>query len=164
MKIALIIVDAQQDFAEERSSEIDSLIDLAEGADLVIATRSVHPRSHFSFAEFGPHCIHGTKGARLHPRLEEYADYVTTKVGLQEHYSGFESGTLRPKESLEEILRAEEVTKVWIGGFGHGWDVPQTAFDANALGYDTIVFLSASNEVDPETIEKLNRAGVNVED
>jgi nicotinamidase/pyrazinamidase len=163
MKTALIIVDAQKDFPLHLEV-VDRLIDLAEEADLVIASKTVHSKDHFSFAEFGPHCIHGTKGVKLEDRIAEWADYTITRVCPQgvEHYSAFDGGTLRPKESLEEILVAEKIGKVWIGGFGHGWDVPQTAFDANALGYPTTVWLEAVNEMSPETILKLEHAGVNV--
>lgn len=163
MKSALIIVDPQEDFIEPQDKKIiEALWVLAQKADIVIATQSVHPANHVSFTELGPHCVQGSKGRKLHKGLEEYIDIATSKVGVKEHYSAFDSETLRPKESLEEILRIEDVGEIWIAGFGHEWDVPQSAFDANALGYPTTVYAKATKKLNKKAIEKLERAGVHV--
>jgi len=84
---------------------------------------------------------------------------MSTDVDPPDSYSGFEAETLRPKESVEEILKLDGIFEVWIMGYGHSWDVPQTAFDAAALGYNTSI-LRAYPPINLETAEKLRNVGV----
>lgn len=173
-KVALIILDWQEDFVPDSVDALHGryvkalnfVEKLAEEADLVIATQCIHPKDHSSFSEFGEHCVKGTKGARLNPQIKELADYVPTKGDKvePEQYSGFMARTLRPLEWVEEILKVEKVTKVQVVGLGHGWDVPQTAFDANALGYPTYIYAKGTLKLSDPTREQLKHAGVNVID
>jgi nicotinamidase/pyrazinamidase len=162
VKTALIIVDYQEDFYPALCP-VEGVLELAEQVDVVIATQSAHPKNHPSFAEFGVHCIKGSKGARLHPAIKEVADYVPTKGrSTDEDYSAFEACTLRPLEWVEEILKVEGVGEVWVAGLGHRWDVVQTAFDANALGYPTTIWYEYAPIMNPETQARLERAGVTI--
>ncbi|MDR1941674.1 MAG: bifunctional nicotinamidase/pyrazinamidase [Endomicrobium sp.] len=99
MKKALIIVDAQNDFASPKGTLyvkdgektipfINSLIQ-SEGYNLIIATQDWHPKNHVSFAlnhkdakifdvidaKYGKqvlwpvHCVQDCEGAQLHPLL-----------------------------------------------------------------------------------------------
>lgn len=102
----------------------------------VFFTRDWHPRGHMSFAERGgrwpPHCIQGTHGADLHPRLVLPNGAVVIDKGTAadfEAYSGFQ-GT-----DLERRLRDEKVEGVYVGGLATDYCVKQTAIDAVAAGF-----------------------------
>ena len=140
-------------------------------ADIVIVSRNLHPADHESFnvarkaddpiytvepngGAWPISCVKGTAGARIVPDLAAIVakpqNYVVTK-GLTRQggsFSAFEGGTLRPLESLEDILRREEVTHVAVGGYWLDWCVAQTAFDANALGYNVAVELPCTLALD----------------
>jgi nicotinamidase-related amidase len=116
-------------------------------------------------------CVKGTHGAKivsdLAAVLAKKDHYVVTKAMEpgQAGYSAFEAGTLRPLENLEDILEREEVTHVSVGGYWLEYAVSNTAFDANALGYNTAVELTAScplekHETPRGAIERFERAGV----
>lgn len=161
-------------------------------ADIVILTRNLRPPDHESFdlerkkgdpvfkagasqGSWPVSCVKGTSGAKIVPDLAAIAakpeNYVITKGLDRQHggFSAFEGGTLRPLESLEDILRREEITHVAVGGYWLDWCVAQTAFDANALGYATAIETNCTlpfPEFDSEsaqrivTYERLSRAGV----
>ena len=198
-KTALIAVDVQQDYQPGgplgfpgSDRIIEPLVEYAVlAADVVILTRNLRPPDHESFnvaREYGDPvykvgakrawpvaCVKGTPGAKIVPDLAAIAtksqNYVITKSLSREQggFSAFEGGTLRPLESLEDILRREEVTHVAVGGYWLDWCVAQTAFDANALGYATAIEMSCTlpfPEFEPDstqrttTFERLSRAGV----
>ena len=172
-RTALIGVDIQEDFIKDTIDQgfrPDALIDQfwreAKLVDVVVLTKSVHPADHFSFAEFGPHCVKGTKGAKINKTLLEHLDdpIITTKKSTnrqEESYSAFESETLRPKLDLEHILADEYIGHIWIAGMGHGWDVPQTAYDASALKYDVTVKWSLPH-LWPAEMTKMDEMGVTI--
>lgn len=170
-RIAVIGVDFQEDFRPQVAKQGESLlvnfVNACKGANTIILTKSVHPENHFSFIEFGPHCVKGTKGAKICKELTASLDYVLatkiSKPGHSDAYSAFEAETLRPKESVEEILHYDGIEEVYVGGFGHSWDVPQTAFDANALKYKTHVLYNATWPTITRDIgDKLRAAGVDI--
>jgi nicotinamidase/pyrazinamidase len=178
----LIAVDVQADFlpggalAVPNGDEI--LIPLAQyarEADLVIASRDWHPQNHFSFSDdpqyvdgsWPPHCIQGTKGAKIHRSVRKYAQYTVSK-GMNRNppdaYSAFVAKTMRPVRTLEELLSAQPVRRLVIGGLAMDVCVRHTALDANALGYETIVPLELTRPVRPAnfqpTLRDFERAGV----
>lgn len=163
----------------------------ALAADIVICSRNVRPPDHTSFnferddnepilaftsegkcLGWPPNCVKGTPGVRIVSDLAAIVsnpkNYVITKSldRDREGFSAFEGGTLRPLESLEDILQREEVTHVAVGGYWLDWCVAQTAFDANALGYNTAIetrctipFPETGTRMDRIT-QQLNQAGV----
>lgn len=144
-KTALIAVDVQNDYLPngplgfpDSDSIIPALVEYAAlAADIVICSRNIRPAGSSAY------CIKGTPGAKIVPELASISanpkNYVITKSLDHEGYSAFEGGTLRPLESLEDILAREEVTHVSVGGYWLNGCVAQTAFDANALGYNTAI-------------------------
>lgn len=180
-RTALIAVDCQVDYLPDGPlgfpGSDDILLPLVEyatlAADVVIVSRNLHPPNHTSFVKFGgyapPNCIKGTPGAKVVSNLAgivaQAHNYIITKAQEREQggFSAFEGGTLRPLESLEDILAREEITHVTVGGYLLESTVANTAFDANALGYSTMVDLNLATghqEKRQETIERLDRAGV----
>lgn len=178
-RTALIAVDCQVDYLPEgvlgvpgSDRIIDPLVEYAAlAADVIILSRNLHPPDHKSFEFLPPNCVKGTPGARIVADLAAFAFkpncYVISK-GLDPDkfgYSAFEGGTLRPLESLEDILAHEKVSHVAIGGYWLNGCVAQTAFDANALGYATAVESGATctnstTERFEELIAGLRKAGI----
>src|SRR5271154_4916353 len=131
-KLALILVDCQADnIAEGGDYPVKRLKQGYESIDLILASRRYGPKV----------CVKGTPGARINPYVSKQASALITKDGGASP-SVFEGGTLRPIESTERILKADGITHIIIGGYFLEWAVAQTAFDANALGFDTTVDLS----------------------
>jgi len=92
----LVVVDMQHDFlpggsfgVDEGDSVIEGICELiqkfhASGAT-VIATKDFHPTDHCSFnthgGPFPPHCIMGSRGSLIHPRIAETLTPLLTANG-----------------------------------------------------------------------------------
>jgi nicotinamidase/pyrazinamidase len=175
---ALIIVDVQNDFcpggalAVEGGDEIIPIVnEMARDTPFVVATRDWHPAAHSSFAERGGqwpvHCVQGTEGAELHPKLDAKAIDLVVDKGQEVDepgYSGFE-GT-----ALEKALEDQGVQRVDIVGLALDYCVRATALDARRAGFDVTVHRGATRAVDVEpgdgerAVAELRDAGVNVVD
>jgi len=167
---ALLIVDFQNDFCPggalpvaEGDRIAEPINELLDVFDLVVATRDWHPADHGSFvgvqvdpvkwqgvdppAIWPVHCVQGTPGAELHPRLErEKVDYVLDK-GMDrwsQGYSGFHDS------GLAELLREKDVDRVFIAGLTTDYCVKNTVLDARKLGLDVVVVEDAIRGVDVE--------------
>jgi len=192
-RTALIVVDAQNDYQPTGAlgfpgsdAIIGPIVEFANlAADVVIASRNLYPPDHSSFnlkrkpgdpiytpsmeGSWPVNCVKGTKGASIVPEIAHIAEYVVTK-GLKKDdggFTAFEAGTLRPLKSLEDILHDEKVTHVAVCGYWLEWCVAQTAFDANALKYDTAVEIDLSMPLNgafkaSDQAARLERAGVTI--
>lgn len=143
-------------------SIIEPLVEYAAlTSDVIILSRNMRPAGHTL-----PGCVKGTPGAKIVPDLAAFATrpkcYVISKSMEPDEfgYSAFEGGTLRPLETLEEILDREKVTHITVGGYWLDGCVAQTAFDANALGYATAVARDACWIREEFNPDHLKRAGV----
>jgi nicotinamidase/pyrazinamidase len=155
---ALIIVDVQNDFCPggalavpDGDAVIEPLNRLAAEFPLVIATRDWHPPDHGSFAAQGgpwpPHCVQGTPGAELHPRLDRGAIDEIVDKGQDpstDGYSGFEA------TSLERLLRERGAGRVHVGGLALDYCVKNTALDARRAGFEVVVHTDATRAVNVE--------------
>jgi nicotinamidase/pyrazinamidase len=155
-RTALLIVDVQRDFLPGGAlgvpggdSVIAPLAAAAALADVVVASRDAHPPDHVSFAARGGpwpvHCVVGTPGAALDPRIAALPlDRVVDKgtEAARDAYSAFD-GT-----DLAGYLRGEGVDRVLIGGLATDYCVRATALDALAQGFETAVLAAASRAVD----------------
>jgi len=175
MAVALIVVDVQSDFTPGGAlgvvggdRVIDRINDLAGSGDfdLVVATRDWHPPHHDSFEpQGGPwpvHCVAGTEGAELDPRLERSSIDAVIDKGQSidsEGYSGFQ-GT-----ELGSLLRAEWVDTVTVVGLATDYCVKHTALDALREGHAVTVDVSATAGVEAqagdveEALDELRQAG-----
>jgi nicotinamidase/pyrazinamidase len=170
---ALIIVDVQNDFCpggalpvpkgDEVVDPINSIIPLFS---FVVATQDWHPNNHISFRDRGgpwpPHCVAGTWGAELHPRLRAEGISEFVKKGDdpdKEAYSGFD-GT-----GLADILRSKGVERVFVCGLATDYCVKATALDAIRNGFKTYVVVDAVRAVDvnpgdgERALEEMRMAG-----
>ncbi len=175
---ALVIVDFQNDFTPggalpvpEGDAIADRLNELAQDPrfDLVIATRDWHPENHGSFREQGGpwprHCVQGTEGAELHPKLDRSKIDVIIDKGQNpdtEGYSAFEN------PELERILREHGIEKLTVVGLATDYCVKNTALDALRRGFQVEVDTTATKGVDVEpgdserALEELRRAGAEI--
>jgi nicotinamidase/pyrazinamidase len=185
---ALIVVDVQNDFADPDGSlsvpdaqgvigavnrEIVAALD---GGALVVATQDWHPDVTPHFAKDGGpwpvHCVGGTWGSALDPRLElpETAPRVRKGANGEDGYSGF---TMRDPTTgqtttteLEALLRSAGVEAVAVVGLATDYCVKATALDAARLGFQTAVLTDAVAAVDLEpgdgkrALAELQTAGV----
>jgi len=184
MTRALLVVDVQNDFCEGGSLAVAGGADVAAAISRhartaageyahVVATRDHHvdPGGHFShspdFVESWPaHCVVGTGGVELHPRLDrDPIEAVFDKGEYAAAYSGFEAQS--DGTPLADWLRARGVDAVDVVGIATDHCVRATALDAVAAGFATRVLLPLTAGVGQATteaaLEQLRAAGVELQ-
>ena len=189
-RVALVVVDVQNDFCEGGSLGVEGggavarsgseLVgfDRAGGHyDVVVATKDWHedPGDHWAapgtvpdFVESWPiHCRAGTEGSSFHPDLEVAVDEVFLKGRESASYTGFDGGAVGDASvRLGPWLRAKGVERVDVVGIATDHCVRATALDAVAQGFETRVLLAHCAGVDADTtgeaIAELIGAGVAV--
>lgn len=185
---ALVVVDVQNDFADPAGGlfvaggegvvsacNAEIVRALSAGA-FVVYTQDWHPESTPHFHKDGGvwpvHCVAGTWGAQLHPRLIVAGPVVRKGSNGEDGYSGF---TMRDPESgettateLESLLTDRGIREVTVVGLAYDVCVRATALDANRLGHPTTVIQHASAAVELETGDaertttELTAAGITV--
>ena len=161
---ALLVIDVQRDFCPGGAlavAEGDRVVvplnaaaaRFAAAGRPVIATRDWHPRRTIHFQEFGgtwpPHCMQGTPGAEFHPDLELPPSAVVVSSGMREDedgYSAFDAvdDAGRP---VADLLRAQGVRRLYIGGLATDYCVKASVLDARELGFDVTVLEDAVRAV-----------------
>lgn len=195
---ALVLVDIQNDFCAGGSLAVpdgDAVVDvanaLAPGFDLVVATRDYHPAEHESFAINHPgkrvyeqieldglpqvlwpaHCVQGTPGSELHPRLDVARITRVFTKGTDariDSYSGFFDNGHRKATGLGDYLKQAGVTELVILGLATDYCVKWTALDARQLGFGVSVVEDGCRGVGlgagdiPRALEEMREAGVRV--
>ncbi len=160
---ALVVVDAQNDFADPAGSlpvpggeavvpAANAEIAAARAAGaFVVYTQDWHPASTPHFAKDGGvwpvHCVAGTWGAALHPVLDVDGPLVRKGSAGEDGYSGFSmrdpvTGATVPTE-LDGLLRERGIRRVIVVGLATDYCVKATCLDARALGYETTVLRAA---------------------
>lgn len=164
---ALVVVDVQNDFADPQGSlyveggeevvarcNAEIVRALAAGA-FVAYTQDWHPESTPHFEKDGGiwpvHCVGGTWGAELHPRLLVAGPSVKKGVAGEDGYSGFTvrdpvTGETSPTE-LVDLLRDAGATKVVVIGLALDYCVKATALDAVPAGFSATVLTTATAAV-----------------
>ncbi len=181
---ALIIVDVQNDFTEGGSLAVAGGTGVAEAITehvrahrgeyvAVVGTRDWHvdPGHHFAeqpdYVDTWPaHCVVGTDGVELHPRLERKPiEAVFDKGEHAAAYFGFEGRS--DGVPLADWLRAHGVDAVDVVGIATDHCVRATALDAVGEGFATRVLLPLTAGVSEATtdaaLEQLRTAGVELE-
>lgn len=177
MSSALILVDLQNDFfpggplGVPNSLSIIPLINRLTTLPFahIIATKDWHPQKHVSFASthqkkigetimlddiqqilWPDHCIQGTPGADFHPDFNtqniETVIFKGTNIAI-DSYSSFFDNAHKRKTGLEDYLRANEITKLYIAGLATDYCVKYSALDARHLGFQTYVITDACQGV-----------------
>jgi nicotinamidase/pyrazinamidase len=156
MRTALIVVDVQNDFCPGGALAVKGgdllgprIMEAAEEADVLVATRDIHPLDHCSFDAQGgiwpPHCVMGTTGAEFHRSMVGIPfDRIQGKGTERDRdaYSGFD------RTSLADYLRKRRVDRVVICGIATDYCVKATALDALGQGFHTTVLADAVAAVD----------------
>ncbi len=155
-RTALIVVDVQNDFCpggalgvERGDALAPAIAEAARAADVVVATRDMHPPDHASFAEQGgrwpAHCVAGTAGAELHASVAgmHFDRIVDTGTAAgDEGYSAFD------RTGLAAWLHDQGVSRVVLSGIATDYCVRATALDAIEAGFETTVLVDAVAAVD----------------
>jgi len=150
--------------------------------DVVAMTQDWHPKSHVSFhvnnkhrpeAElFAPlqlengssqvmwpaHCVQGSHGATFHKDLiAEDTDKIVQKGTSVEvdSYSGFFDNDHKRQTELAKILKAENITDVWVVGLAYDYCVGYSALDAYNEGFRVAVVEDATRGVAPDSTKAM---------
>lgn len=197
---ALIVVDLQPDFmpggalpcheGDAIVADISALL-WQRRYRTVVATQDWHPPGHASFASSHPgrrpfeqirlhgqpqtlwpdHCVQGTPGAALDPRVDWSAADLVLRKGTRpqvDSYSAFREnhgpdGT-RPPTGLAGWLRERGIAEVHVCGLARDYCVLWTAQDAAAAGFRVRFLWELTRPVTPEgdapTRAALEAAGI----
>ncbi len=193
---ALILVDLQNDFCPGGALPVpegDRVIPLVNRLvarfDLVVATQDWHPGDHGSFAAGHPgkkpgdvielhglaqilwpvHCVRGTAGAEFHPGLDRSRIARVFQKGTDpriDSYSGFFDNGRRKATGLEDYLREQGASEVYVCGLATDYCVESTALDAASLGFHAHLIEDACRGVElhpgdiARAIAEMQAAGV----
>ncbi|RXR06159.1 nicotinamidase [Pseudoxanthomonas composti] len=197
---ALIVVDLQPDFMPggalacfEGDAIVPGIARLlaARRYQTVVATQDWHPPAHASFAAqhagqvpfqvialhgqpqtlWPDHCVQGTPGAELDPRVDWSCADLILRKGTRaqvDSYSAFREnhgpdGT-RPSTGLAGWLRERGIAQVHVCGLARDVCVLWTAQDAQAEGFGVRFLWELTRPVSPAgdapTREALQQAGI----
>jgi nicotinamidase/pyrazinamidase len=195
---ALLVVDVQNDFcpggslAVESGDEVVPVINrLMPAFPLVVATQDWHPPNHVSFASihngrkpldlidaqgieqvlWPDHCVQGTRGAELHPRLESGRIGLVLRKGMREtldSYSAFFENDHRTDTGLRHYLKGMKVQDLYVCGLATDYCVLASALDARRLGFRVTLVRDACRGVDfprgsiEKAIALMQKAGARV--
>ena len=196
---ALTVVDVQNGFISEArelpvsgGAEVVPVINaLMPLFPIRVATQDWHPKDHRSFASQHPgkrpfdqgilgglpqtfwpdHCVQGTRGAELHPDLDQTRIQAVIRKGydpMVDSYSGFSDNAGRNPTGLDGYLRARGVTRVYVAGLTLDYCVRWSSLDARRLLPEAQVFVivDATRPVDSKTgdeaLRELAQAGVHL--
>jgi nicotinamidase/pyrazinamidase len=102
------------------------------------------------------HCVQGTRGADLHPRLPWHKVEGIVRKGTNpriDSHSGFrdnwDAKGERPPTGLNGYLKDRRLTEVFICGLARDICVKWTAEDALQAGFRTCILWDLTRSVDP---------------
>jgi len=197
-----VVVDLQPDFmpggalpcheGDAIVPAIDTLL-RAGRYRTVVATQDWHPPGHASFASAHPgrrpfeqitlhgqaqtlwpdHCVQGTPGAALDPRVDWRAADLVLRKGSRpqvDSYSAFRENHgpdgSRPSTGLAGWLRERGIAEVHVCGLARDYCVLWTAQDAAAAGFRVRLLWELTRPVSPEgdapTRAALGAAGIGI--
>jgi nicotinamidase/pyrazinamidase len=177
---ALIIVDVQNDFcaggplAIKGADEAIPVINrLAAMFSNVVLTQDWHPAGHISFASAHPqhaafetvalpygrqtlwpdHCVQGTRGADLHPRLAAPHAALLLRKGFRpeiDSYSAFFENDHKTLTGLAGYLRERGLSRLFLAGLALDFCVRFSSEDARRLGFEPFVVEDACRAIDQD--------------
>ena len=160
---ALLVIDMQYDFlpggslgvpeGDQVLAPVNALMAKFAARGLpVYASRDWHPENHCSFTERGgpwpPHCVAETRGAAFSDELLLPADTVIISKADTvdvDAYSAF-NGT-----ALADHLRHHGIRRVFVCGLATDYCVLNTALDARANGFETVIVPEAMRAVNVQS-------------
>ncbi len=161
----LIVVDVQNDFCPggalgvKEGEQVVPVLNvwirefLQQGMP-VVYTQDWHPEDHISFEANGgiwpSHCVQETRGAAFHEDLVVHGKICQKGFACdKEAYSAFD-GRLggRGGLSLDQWLREQGVTRIYVGGLATDYCVKATVLDGLKHGYEVVVLQDGIRAVD----------------
>lgn len=176
-KIALILVDLQNDFCEggnlavSGGSEVVYIANRLQPLfDVVIATQDWHPANHMSFVShhanhqigdiiqingdyqvlWPDHCIQHSKGAAFHPALNQQSINKIFYKGTDsqiDSYSAFFDNAHKRATGLHVYLQDEHIQQIYIMGLATDYCVKYSVLDAVHLGFKVYVIADGCRAV-----------------
>ena len=164
-RAVLLVVDMQEDFCPGGSLAvpegdaiipvINRYIEIFHRAGVpIFASRDWHPPVTSHFRAYGglwpPHCIQKSDGARFHHLLRLPDDVIVISKGMDPHkddYSTFHALS-EGGDYLDDHLKREGVTQIYICGLATDYCVRQSSLDALRAGYTVTVLCDAVKGVD----------------
>ena len=158
-KDALIVADIQNDFLPGGALPVDQgdqiipvLNDYAKmfnkAKAKIVASRDWHPPKHISFTAQGgpwpPHCVQETDGAKFSRDLKLP---LGTNIVSKATDSGKEAYSVFDGTELGEQLKAQGVTRIFIGGVATDYCVVNSVMDARKMGFDVVVLVDATRGI-----------------
>ena len=174
----LLIIDVQNDFCpggslavEEGDAVVPVINRIVPLFSRVVATQDWHPSDHVSFAASHPgrkpldvvdaggieqmlwpdHCVQGTRGAELHPRLEVGRIELVLRKGLRrmlDSYSAFFENDHATDTGLRFYLKGMRARDIFLCGLATDYCVLASALDARRLGFRVTLVHDACRGVD----------------
>ena len=188
----LLIIDVQNDFMPTGSlpvpngDKIVSIInEIQPKFDLVIATQDWHPEDHISFASnhkglspfdiikikgisqtlWPNHCLQGSKGAELHPKLNTLKCETIFRKGTNKEidsYSAFYDNGHLKSTGLAGYLKEKGTTELFICGLAADICVYYSIRDAVKEGFNCFFIEDASEALDNEGFKKIKKEMVDI--
>jgi nicotinamidase/pyrazinamidase len=193
----LLVVDIQPDFfpggalgVPQGDAVIAPINALMDRFDHVAATQDWHPAGHASFASsypdrqpfdvidigYGPqtlwpdHCVQGTPGAALDPRLRQEPIELIVRKGFHrgiDSYSAFIENDRATPTGLAGYMRERGFRRVVCAGLALDYCVRWSTEDARRLGFEALAVADASRAIDQggslaEALAAMRSAGVGV--
>ncbi|QXP63449.1 bifunctional nicotinamidase/pyrazinamidase [Polaribacter sp. HaHaR_3_91] len=188
----LLIIDVQNDFIPGGSlpvpngDKIVSIInEIQPKFDLVIATQDWHPEDHISFASnhkglsnfdkieikgisqtlWPNHCVQGSKGAELHPKLNTLKCETIFRKGTNKEidsYSAFYDNGHLKSTGLAGYLKEKGTTELFICGLAADICVYYSIRDAVKEGFNCFFIEDASEALDNEGFKKIKKEMVDM--
>jgi nicotinamidase/pyrazinamidase len=169
---ALLVVDVQNDFCPggalavaEGDRVVPVINALMEKFPLVVASKDWHPHASVHFGKWPVHCVHNSRGAEFHPKLNSVKIKQVFLKGTKDRddgYSAFEATSA----DLAAYLKERGVTDLYVTGLATDYCVKASAIDAVRSGLKTAVVEDAVAAVevhpgDGETaLKEMESAGV----
>jgi len=115
------------------------------------------------------HCIQGSEGAKFHKDLLLLRTDKIVKKGLNrdvDSYSAFFDNDHKKQTEMASVLKANNITDVWVVGLAYDYCVGYSALDAFTEGLRVAVIEDATRGVAPDSIkamkEKLASTGITI--
>ncbi len=194
----LLIIDVQNDFCpggslavEEGDAVVNVINRMMPLFPRVAATQDWHPPDHVSFASRHPgrkpldivdadgidqvlwpdHCVRGTRGAELHPRLDAARIGLLLRKGTRpglDSYSAFFENDHRTDTGLRFWLKGLGCREIVLCGLATDYCVLASALDARRVGFRVTLVRDACRGVDVprgtvgKALAAMEKAGVRV--
>ena len=190
----LLVIDMQRDFlpggalaVADGDAIIPGINAIAVHFPHVILTQDWHPLGHISFASSHPgkcpftdtvqtsygtqtlwpdHCVQGTPGAEIDPRIEIPQAELILRKGFRpniDSYSAFLEDDHKTPTGLAGYLRERGLTRLFLCGLAYDFCVGFSAIDGARLGFECNVLEDLSRAVAlppssgrPGTVERTN--------